>query len=319
MYRRGMLVVILFCLAPWLNGCIPLSSTHRTVSHGDPKVPLGPANQTRSRPGDHVYFTNGRREKVKSVMGDHLVVSTSRNSEKTRWRNFILPTAKWSNSKYRGSQDSTAQADSLWPLKTGNTTIFRTQIMSTNKQTGEIYNGDRDWRCEVSGTESIALLSGDFDTFKVVCVRTDVYSGQHKQESIWYYAPEISQPVLKLNQYSSNKRVPSRYEVMAYQPSMRTFGKKARRAYWKFFRSTMESIPSGRERIWRDKASGGQLRLIPLKTLKQDDGTFCRQYRVSVSSKGENRRGAGIACRDKKSRWRIPKRIDPEKGVSFRK
>ena len=326
MQNIGRSIWVSFASILLLSGCATtplqhvLMPTHHTVSLGQPKKPLAPADLPAFKPGDQVYFTNGRREKVDSVIDEQVVWRTSVTGRKTRLPNFILPTIKWNNSKYFGSQTSNTAADTLWPLTVGNKAYFRTQITSTNKETGAVYNGVRDWRCEVDSMERIALLSGDFDTFKVVCVRTGDFgrSGNFRQESIWYYATEIDQPVLKLNRYSSAKRSPSRYEVMAYQPSMRGFGKEARKTYWKYFRDTMEKIPSGTNNVWRDKKSGNKVVLTPLKTLKQDDGTFCRQYRVIVSEKGTNRQGAGIACRDKRGGWRIPKRIDPDSGVSFR-
>lgn len=312
---QAKLISTIIAGAAVLGGCTMMEGT--VVSLGEPKNGLAPSELPTYRPGDHIYYTDGRREKVAQVEGDQVVWRRSRTSSTVRWKDPFIPPAAWDNSSYEGTQSVTDEMASLWPLAPDNATYFSTRITSTNKETGAVYSGMRHWRCSVGQAETIALLAGNFDTHKVVCTRTNDL-GKFRQETVWYYAPEIEQTVLKFDRYSSQKRSSRRRELMAYQPSMRMFDNKARGNYWKFFRETMESSPSGKTLAWRDRKSGNSVRLTPLKTLKQNDGTFCRQYRVDVVHKRSTRSGAGIACRDDKRRWRIPRKIDAEDGVSFR-
>lgn len=298
-----------------LAGCTTMESS--VVSLGEPENGLAPSELPEYRPGDHVYYTNGRREKVIKVEGENVVWRRSGTNRAVGWRNPFIPLHSWDNSSYEGSQVPTGDVKALWPLEPGGKGYFDTRIKSINKETNSVYSGTRHWRCKVGSPETIALLAGNFDTQKVVCVRTNDL-GKFRQESTWYYAPEIEQTVLKFDRYSSRNRKSRHKELMAFQPSMRMFDSKARGNYWRFFRETMESSPSGKTMAWSDRKSGNSVRLTPLKTLKQTDGTFCRQYRVEVIEKRSGRNGAGIACRDDKRRWRIPKKIDAEEGVSFR-
>jgi hypothetical protein len=301
-----------------LTGCVSIEHKNLEVaSQGAPKKDLGAAVLPEAHPGDRIYYTNGGREKITEVKGERTVWRRSRSSKTVRSSNFIMPTLAWSNSKYLGEQKSSDSAGDIWPLRSGKEAHFSTRIASTNKETGEVYNGIRYWDCEVEDSERISILAGNFDTYKVECVRTNDM-GKFRQERVWYYAPAIGQTVLRLDRYSSSKRQPKRTEMMAYTPSMRTFGKEARKSYWRFFRKTMENRPSGKTRVWKDKRSGGAVSLTPLKTLQQSDGTFCRQYWVSVKDKRGSRQGAGIACRDERKLWRIPKGISEEEGVSFK-
>jgi len=271
---------VILVISTLLVGC---STTHKVVSLGPPENPLPPAEQPEPKPGDRIYFTNGSREKVIEIKSNHVLVRGSNSSKIQRWKNFHLPPLSWDNSAYHGTQTTTLDTDSIWPLQPGNRSSFNTILTSTNKKTGSVYTGSRRWRCKVDEDERITTLAGTFDTHKIVCKRSS-NSGRPRQETIWYYSPDIQQAVLKLDRYYSSNRRSKRKEMMAYQPSMRAFDSMARGNYWQFFRKTMESTPSGQSMLWSDNKSESSINLSPLKTLQQEDGTFCRQYQLTIKS-----------------------------------
>ena len=68
---------------------------------------------------------------------------------------------------------------------------------------------------------------------------------------------------------------------------------------------TLESVPSGESRTWRNPASGDAGRITPLVTYRTTEGQFCREFRESVTAAAGTRESRRTACRRLDGRWQI--------------
>jgi surface antigen len=67
---------------------------------------------------------------------------------------------------------------------------------------------------------------------------------------------------------------------------------------------SLENLVSGASDIWRDPQSGATLAVTPVRTFKDSDDRYCREYRETLSRGGEQvLLRFGVACRDGQGRW----------------
>jgi len=74
------------------------------------------------------------------------------------------------------------------------------------------------------------------------------------------------------------------------------------------FQKAMEHKLSGSSSSWSIAsvaASGGT---TPYGTFKLEDGTFCRRYVQDLKFSGEQQIYYGLACRNPKGKWVVPRR-----------
>ncbi len=299
-------------VATLISGCVSLGGNHpegRQISR------LPPAGLPDYEVSDRIYYSNGRYEKVVDVEGEEVLWQLSRTRQFRRVSNFVLPGISWDSTTSRGSYHTGAKSDLLWPLRAGNEGTFSVQLSTEKKDTGVQGSYLYYWRCEVAGSERVSLIAGDFDTFRVDCVRTNQL-GQFRQKRTWYYAPRLGQFVSRVDQ--KRGRPNKRMDMLAFVPSLKPLDDDSYRRFWHSFRKTMETVPTGKAILWRHKGLGVSVKIEPYQTLKQQDGTYCRQFTLAVTKPQASRQGAGIACRDAEGRWRIPKQISADSGVEFR-
>lgn len=86
---------------------------------------------------------------------------------------------------------------------------------------------------------------------------------------------------------------------------------------------TLENMVSGTSDVWRDPRSNATLSVTPVRTFKDGDDRYCREYRETVSRGSEHVfLRVGVACRDAEGRWQarfhvIPGSDPPEGLVSY--
>ena len=68
---------------------------------------------------------------------------------------------------------------------------------------------------------------------------------------------------------------------------------------------TLETVPDGEARGWRNAQSGSVGRITPTRTYLSDGGYFCREYREELTTAGGEATGTfdNRACRDDGGRW----------------
>ncbi len=299
--------------------CLPGCATNMTQAPPSQKLEgLPPARLTDARMGDRYYFANGRREKVIAV-DDGLVLI--RRSSRYRYSAFpdpLFPAARVERSS--GISEKRVKglepAGSVWPLEMGNSVKFEVLTSKGGMSEGDVAQSGRYWNCSVDGMERVAIVSGEFDSYRIECIRKN-RRNRIKQYTTRYFAVDIGQVVMRIDRYPD--KPDRKLELLAFQPDMDMLGKRSQRRFRKYFQKVLDSVPSGTTKSWWSRASDTRIHLTPTKSLKFESGHYCRNYLVRISHKGLLRRGAGLVCRDKAGRWRIPKSIDNREDVVFRK
>lgn len=308
---RRLWLLLPFACGLAAGGC----STLEGIPQGSAITDMAPAGLPRLVAGDRSYFANGRRLEVTGVSGDSIEWKRTSQHRYRADRNFLLPAAFEENAKRRTTSTLEAPVSQIWPLALGRELNFFLRRASIDKASGERRESTSYWSCEVDAAQRINVLAGSFDTYRVDCTRKTA-SYKFRQRRIWYYAPEIEQPVLRLDYYRKDRK--RRLELTAFRPALVGLSKTSLRDYRKRFQQVMESAASGETTLWKSSRGHARIVLQPMKTLQWPDGTFCRNYRQRVTIDGAARTGAGMVCRAADGRWKVPRKIDREGSVGFR-
>ena len=300
-------------------GCI-LGSSLMGCTGGALYTPLGreltdmpPAPLGNTVAGDRYYFSNGRREKVTAVENDLIAVRRSSRYQYLRFQDFTLPAKSISSRKGATSYDMVKMnpAESLWPLSVGKRIRFELVNTSAGTADGEAANPSKFWECAVEGMQTVAVISGEFETYRVECLRKN-RRNKIKQYVTYYYAPAIQQVVLRVDSYSYKPA--KRLELVAFRPSLSMLSKASERRFRRHFQHTLETVASGTTTSWWSRRSDTRIHTTPTITRKLGTGLYCRNFLISVNAKGSVRSGAGLACRNAEGKWRIPRKIDTNNG-----
>ena len=200
---------------------------------------------------------------------------------------------------------------SLWPLRIGNEARY-TETGSW-RETGQPERSYKThWTVTVAGTERVAVMAGEFDTWKIIGKRyytspTSLKS-YLKEIKTWYYAPTAGHWILSTTEYQYDK--PSRrLELLAVLPPSGSLSDDAREHMEKTFQQVMEHHKSGQLLAWAIPQEGIAGEILPMGTFQLGNGTFCRRYiqRISLPDDGQ-RQYFGLAFRDDSGRWYVPRR-----------
>lgn len=69
--------------------------------------------------------------------------------------------------------------------------------------------------------------------------------------------------------------------------------------------TALDDTPSGQTTIWRNPANGHWGTLTPTRTFQDANGRYCRDYRQTVTTGGQEHQGNGNACLEPESVWHI--------------
>jgi hypothetical protein len=230
---------------------------------------------------------------------------------------FTYRPANWQSRDREVSRRFAARDDlivdgdtSLWPLKTGKTASFTELVIS--RKIGEPEKSyRRSWTCTVVGPERVAVMAGEFDTWKIACERYNNYQNRSKAKvreiRTWYYAPEVKHYVLAERQFVAGKP-DRRLELLAVLPPADGFSSSAQIKMHQAFQKALESKKSGETIAWSTPGAAWSGKITPTATFKTPDGRFSRQYVQTVKFGSEERIYFGIAIRNSEGEWAIPRR-----------
>lgn len=143
-------------------------------------VPMGkPVVQA----GDTAYWLrDGSKEVTNSVVAVNGDMTTGKTSDGCHYTEItwgFSPSVEWSGCSpfANGQQEISSIEGSIWPLEVGKTVSYK---FSGSNTAGETWNSTR--RCEVESAVRITTMSGEHDTYKVVC--KDSWT-----DRIWYVSP----------------------------------------------------------------------------------------------------------------------------------
>ena len=66
-----------------------------------------------------------------------------------------------------------------------------------------------------------------------------------------------------------------------------------------------ESAPSGSSIAWQNPDSGNYGAVVPQPAVQQSDGTYCREFKQTITVGGNTETAYGQACRQPDGQWKI--------------
>lgn len=134
----------------------------------------------------HFIDQNGKAGHMRKIAGDDKQASYERTDgcQWTRSTSGFAPAIKWSNCPSTGSSSVNILKNSLWPLQIGNSITYK--VSGNSSLIGRAWSSRRS--CKVNGMVKISIVSGEYDTYKVICE-------ERWGTRTWWLAPEVGTAV----------------------------------------------------------------------------------------------------------------------------
>ncbi|MEE4605267.1 MAG: hypothetical protein V2J65_28570 [Desulfobacteraceae bacterium] len=283
--------------------------------------PVGPHDVSVALPsyelGTTYVYSDGSWETVADISPQLVTWHDHRGNVYNRFPDFTYRSAKWKTRTRHGTRQFVPRSDvlfkkktSLWPLKEGNVSGFSEMVTSNNP--GEPPKSYRvNWTCEVIGTDRVAVMAGQFDTWEIACKRYDnsknPSKARVKETRIWNYAPEIEHFVITERRYSGRKAA-RRLELLAVLPPLSRLPDVTRQQMDSAFQMALELKKSGETAAWSIPDTSWSGQITPTDTFRLADGRYSRRYIQKLNHPDGQRIYHGLAVRDSKGVWVIPRR-----------
>ncbi len=134
----------------------------------------------------HFIDEKGKPGYMKKVAGDDAIESYERSDgcSWTRTTRGFAPATVWSNCPSSGKSAVKVTSDSLWPLEIGNKITY--QMKGSSSLFARAWSSRRS--CEVIGAVKVKIVSGIYDTFKVICK-------ERWGTRTWWLSPDVGTAV----------------------------------------------------------------------------------------------------------------------------
>ncbi len=138
-------------------------------------------------------------------------LATYRNGDGCEWTDIywgFAPTLSWSGCPGAGdgANKITKATGELWPLEVGKAVSYDYSGVDKDGKPWQAV-----WRCEVEAQERITVVSGEYDTFKVVCDNPWTKSTTH-------VAPRVNN-VVAIIRTQKDQNQTSRWEMVRFEPA----------------------------------------------------------------------------------------------------
>lgn len=295
----GILRWAALCASFVLAGCAP-SAPPATPGLVGASAPANLAALPDLKPGDQLRYDRGNRLRAVEVSDELVTWQRGKSTKIVAPRNPFLPYVEFENARVRVTSTIDAPADALFPLKVGNQVSFTEQRTSIRKRDNRRRDGTREWNCEVLGRETVRVDAGAFDSFKVRCENpaNDAFFRTARAYD-WHYAPAIN-AIVKERYERFPKRVRHRQLVSMSSQEPLARGEIFDAA----LQQTLESNRSGEIARWTDPATGQHGAIEVVRTLRNDDGIYCRDAEITLANFSEPKTQNLRACRDEVGFWR---------------
>ena len=244
-------------------------------------------------------YDNGRTETVIAKDGDVLTWRTNNGVVRQAYHNFIVPYLSWQTSTRRGTSETNATANMLWPLQVGNTEKFNFVRTAEDNDGGNRREYRQSWQCKVTDTETVRITLGSYDTFRIVCHR---YSGNSwRQTRTFYYAPKVGHYVLRRDDYRSGPS--ERRELAEFGFNSSVFSVAEQQDLTKTVQKSLSENANGQAINWRGATSKVVINITPLTTETDSKGLVCRRYQGVIYNQSRTRANGRYACRQTDGVW----------------
>jgi len=278
---------------------------------------LGPAQLPTYKVGTTFIYSDGAWETVTAVAPGMVTWTNHRGAISSGSPDFTYRAAKWQSRTGQGTRRYIVQkgllvrkSTSLWPLQKENAVSF-TEMGTWQQNADSARSYQTDWSCRVEGAERVSVMAGEFDAWKIVCIRYSVPNSWGKTRAIetktWYYSPEIEHYVLMNSRYHY-KNSSRRQELLAVLPPTDGIPADARLKMNQSFQQAMEFKKSGESLSWSAPQADVSGEIIPRGTFQLADDSYSRRYVQRLKLPDGQRIYYGMAVRDSKGVWGIPRR-----------
>ena len=268
-------------------------------------------------PGTTYVYSNGSWETVAAVSPQMITWQNHRGNIYNRYPDFTYRSVNWKTSKRQGNRRFgpfsyyfVNGSNSLWPLKPGNISSFK-EMVTSHKIGHAAKSYQVNWTCEVIGTERVAVMAGEFNTWRIDCKRYNDFQDPSKARvrefRTWYYAPELEHYVLTERRYTGRK-ANRRLELLAVLPPLEKLPDATRDRMNRAFQSALEYKKRGETTAWSVPNTAWSGQIAPTRTFRLADGGFSRQYIQKVNYPDGQRIYPGLAVRNANGKLIVPRR-----------
>lgn len=299
------MIILLFLMTA---GC----SSHRITAENQ----VGIVPNHAYLPGTQFIYSDGTWETVIDSNSETAIWKNDRGYISSGSRDFTFRRSKQESRNGQWYRQFSPRKDlvfvpefSLWPLADGRKSGFREDGQWKSK-TKDDRTYTSMWSCRVEGFERVSVLSGDFDTWKIIGKRYSVKHGfaqKVKEIKTWYYAPQAGHPVLTVRSFKYDRPL-ERLELLAIVPPEKLIPPETAKMMKQSFQQCLESNKSGVSLKWGENNQEGAGRIVPLDTRQLKNGKYCRRYHQEIWVMGKKRNYYGIAFRTSKGDWVVPRK-----------
>jgi hypothetical protein len=253
------------------------------------------------KPGDRWRYDVGPTLRVTAVEGQLVTIRRGKSTTIVRPRNpFLPPVASDSrSSEIRSVVD--APPDALFPLAAGNSVEFQEKRRVRRKFGGRVRVSTREWRCVVGELTTVSVPLGSFEAWPVQCDNPAADALFRIDRSyIWYYAPALGQVIRE------------RYERFGKAPQVKQLETLTTRAplargpkFAEAMQASFENLLSGERASWRDEVTNQQGVIVIQRTLRRNDGTYCRDAELTIETRSAPVVQEMTACRGADGYWQV--------------
>ena len=319
MAAQYLLVALVLWGTVTTSGCVSKQEEKREAVANTLNLP--PAELPTYAVGTQFVYSNGSWDKVVSTDGSTVNWVNHRGYTSTGPVDIVFRRNSWQSRTRSGERVFRPiiyrfgiRTPSLWPLEQDKKFQYLEQG-AWRKQNGFYREYETFWTCRVKGTEKLSVPAGTFDTWKIECGR---YSNEFSavtsrpwEYKTFYYAPAVNHWVALFREFPRQAGIKKsqRKELVAVLPGLKEqdLSDQSKSVLRSQLQHALEKNRSGQKSSWESETTGVKISTTALATFRKD-GIPCRQYKQVIVQKGKTSNYFGIACRNSKGNWKIPRR-----------
>jgi hypothetical protein len=251
--------------------------------------------------GEYFSYDDGTTTVVTAVSNEQVTWRYNNGATSTGFRNFILPALTWTSANSHSNATSTAPADLLWPLATGNQGQYESHQVISRDDEIESTEISRIWDCKVEGTERVNVPAGTFDTYVIDCKRYSSTNNSWRGTRRYYYAPDLGYYVIREDRLRS--RSDRTRKLVNYGFNSTFLPKQEQINLNGKLQNSLSKNPDGIASTWKSKPGDITAMLVPVNSYTGINGTECRDYYSVYSVKGRIRKNVRSVCRQPDGQW----------------
>jgi hypothetical protein len=153
--------------------------------------------------------------------------------------------------------------------------------------------------------QTVAKLAGD-----ATQGRDQTIGSTRSGRRVWVHA--TSAAVIALVFGLAGGYVAADYRIHAEQSQKQSIAARGESGVTQLVQVTLEKKLSGTEASWRNPDTGEIVAVEPIRTFKNEEGRYCREYREAIAEQiGSKHVQYGMACRNNDGIWKVQYHLIP--------